>query len=296
MLRKADELHGVAGGRAGAAAPSSGGTAAHDRVSRASTPILGVDDGLELSVELPSEVDGAIVSLMEGLLNRDHRVSRSGQDAARLLLLLLKAHGSFVYEHCLRLIGLSVELAEALGFEDGLRAELEDGLVFRDCGEAAYYMTKQSDEQRFALEQFLGGVDIAQKAMLHDLGKIQVPSEVLYKPGPLDDDEMEIMRRHPVWGASILAGIPELEHAIPVTLHHHERWDGGGYPYGLSSLEIPMSARIVSVVDAFDAMTSDRPYRPAMPILDACREIAERAGTQFDPQVAARFLDRFRTF
>lgn len=292
MVHRIDDSR-IGPGEARAEAPRGSGLA-HERLLRGSTGASAADGFVSTDdVDLPVGLDGAVVSLMEGLLNRDHRTGRAqGQDASRLLLLLMKAHGNFVYEHCLRLISFSMELARDLGFDEGLEAELEDGLVFRDAGEAAYYLTRQSDDQLAAVTAFLSGVDMAQKSMLHDLGKIQVPDGILYKPGPLSDEETEVMRRHPIWGASILEGIPELAHAIPVTLHHHERWDGTGYPQGLGYEEIPMSARIVSVVDAFDAMTSDRPYRKAMSREEACAEIAERAGTQFDPHVAEVFLRR----
>ncbi len=125
---------------------------------------------------------------------------------------------------------------------------------------------------------------------LHDVGKIGVPDRILTKPGPLDDDEWAAMRRHPEVGAQLVAAAPFLQGARDVILHHHERWDGRGYPYGLSAEAIPFSARLFTVIDAYDAMTTDRPYRDALPIDRALRELVRHAGSQFDPEVVEAFL------
>ncbi len=121
--------------------------------------------------------------------------------------------------------------------------------------------------------------------LLHDIGKIFTPKEILYKPGPLTDDEWEIMRRHPADGADVLERIVGLKEMAQNVRYHHERYDGSGYPEGLKGESIPMGARIAAVVDAFDAMVSDRPYRKAMPIEKAIEELLRCRGTQFDPQV-----------
>jgi ribonuclease P protein subunit RPR2 len=122
--------------------------------------------------------------------------------------------------------------------------------------------------------------------LLHDIGKLSVPDAVLKKPGPLTDTEWTLMRRHPEDGARILDAIPFLERAVDVVLHHHERWDGRGYPAGLHEDGIPLWARIFSVADTVDAITSNRPYRPGRPLEEAIDEIVSRAGTQFDPDCA----------
>jgi HD domain-containing protein/GAF domain-containing protein len=122
-------------------------------------------------------------------------------------------------------------------------------------------------------------------ARLHDVGKIRVPDAVLHKPGPLDKREYEVIRCHSAWGAETLMGIPGLEAVAAVVRFHHERWDGGGYPDGLSGARIPLASRIISVCDAFAAMTADRPYREAMPQCDALQEVMAGSGTQFDPAV-----------
>ena len=121
--------------------------------------------------------------------------------------------------------------------------------------------------------------------LLHDIGKIFTPKEILYKPGPLTDEEWTIMRRHPVDGAEILEQIPTLQAMARNVRYHHERYDGKGYPDGLKGEGIPIGARIAAVVDAFDAMLSSRPYRKAMPLQDALQELKRERGAQFDPRV-----------
>jgi ribonuclease P protein subunit RPR2 len=122
--------------------------------------------------------------------------------------------------------------------------------------------------------------------LLHDIGKLSVPDAVLKKPGPLTDSEWLLMRRHPEAGAKILDAVPFLDRAVDVVLHHHERWDGRGYPAGLEEEGIPLWARIFAVADTVDAITSDRPYRKGRPLEQAVREIVARAGSQFDPDCA----------
>ena len=128
-------------------------------------------------------------------------------------------------------------------------------------------------------------VELEFAARLHDVGKIRVPDAVLHKPGPLDTREYDVIRCHSAWGAETLARIPGLEAVAAVVRFHHERWDGGGYPDGLSGLRIPLASRIISACDAFAAMTADRPYRGAMLADDALQEVVAGSGTQFDPAV-----------
>ncbi|MHB1610904.1 MAG: HD-GYP domain-containing protein [Sulfobacillus sp.] len=127
--------------------------------------------------------------------------------------------------------------------------------------------------------------------MLHDIGKMGTPEHILNKPGRLNMDEILIMQRHPIVGSAILAQIQLQGCAAKGVLHHHERWDGTGYPDNLRGEEIPIETRIISVVDAYDAMTSDRPYRRAMPHEAAIAEIRAGAGIQFDPSIVEKFLE-----
>jgi HD-GYP domain-containing protein (c-di-GMP phosphodiesterase class II) len=128
-------------------------------------------------------------------------------------------------------------------------------------------------------------------ALMHDVGKIGIADSILRKPGPLDDAEWEQMRMHPEIGVRMLQKIEFLDGALPIIRSHHERWDGDGYPDGRAGEDIPIAARIITVCDAFDAMTSDRPYRTAMSVEAACDEIQRCAGTQFDPTCAMLLVE-----
>ena len=127
-------------------------------------------------------------------------------------------------------------------------------------------------------------------ALFHDIGKIGIPSTILLKPGPLTKQERAVMETHPELGERILAPIARLEAVRPIVRHCHERWDGKGYPDALGGRDIPIESRVIFVCDAFHAMTTDRPYRRAMPFEDACKELEGGAGSQFDPDVVAAFL------
>jgi putative nucleotidyltransferase with HDIG domain len=130
---------------------------------------------------------------------------------------------------------------------------------------------------------------------LHDVGKIAVNAEVLRKSGPLTEDELGQIRRHPVTGARLVECFDDFQAALPYVLHHHERWDGSGYPHGLQGETIPYEARLLAVVDAFDAMISRRAYRPALSVDQALAELKRCAGSQFDPELAGAFVDGWRS-
>jgi HD-GYP domain-containing protein (c-di-GMP phosphodiesterase class II) len=124
-------------------------------------------------------------------------------------------------------------------------------------------------------------------ARLHDVGKLGVPDAILQKAGPLDEEEWKVMRRHPEWGAEMIAQVPGLEELAELVLSHHERWDGRGYPGGLAGDGIPLASRVISACDAFEAMVSRRPYRAPLTVEDALAELVAAAGTQFDPAVVS---------
>ena len=127
-------------------------------------------------------------------------------------------------------------------------------------------------------------------ALPHDLGKIEIPDSILQKPGPLTEKEWQSMRQHPVLSHRALAQLGGFSDVLPLVRHHHERFDGAGYPDGLSGEDIPRGSRIILVIDAFDAMTSDRPYRRAVPVADAAKELVRCSGSQFDPRMVRAFL------
>jgi response regulator RpfG family c-di-GMP phosphodiesterase len=126
--------------------------------------------------------------------------------------------------------------------------------------------------------------------LLHDIGKIGIPDAILLKPGPLTPAEWKVMRTHPEIGRQLVEQIAFLRPAVPIVYHHHERWDGTGYPRGLKGEDIPLGARIFAVADAFDAMTFDRPYSRAIDFESARKEIERSAGSHFDPAVVKSFL------
>lgn len=183
-------------------------------------------------------------------------VSQSGeQNVLQLMTMMAAFHDQGTQEHAIRMVRLAEATMRMMG-----RSEDEVGLL------------------RMATQ-------------MHDIGKIGVPSAILQKPGPLTEDEWKIMRRHPQIGQQILTQARgPFELIAHIVVAHHERWDGQGYPYQLAQQEIPLGARILSVVDAYDAMTSSRPYRKAHPAATARAELRQGAGHQFDPQVVEAFL------
>ena len=165
-------------------------------------------------------------------------------------------------------------LAEALNERDRYTGEHSEEVVDLVSGVARGLGLNDQDIAR---------VKVA--ALLHDIGKVAIPDGILNKPGKLDEGEWKLMREHPVIGERILRAIPGMGSIARIVRHEHERFDGAGYPDGISGDQIPIGSRIILACDAYHAMTSDRPYRKAMPHAEAVRELAKGAGTQFDPQV-----------
>ncbi len=196
-----------------------------------------------------------------------------------------------------RIVAQASALEDALALRertyDATLTALTSALDFRDNETGGH-----SDRVVAYMELLLEQMDIhdpelatlRRGALLHDVGKIGVPDNVLRKPTALSEGEWAVMKRHPEFGARIIAGIPFLEDVARIVRHHHERWDGMGYPDGLKGDRIPLGARIFAVGDSFDAMTSDRPYRRGL-LIDAAREEIRRcANSQFDPAVVTAFL------
>lgn len=134
-------------------------------------------------------------------------------------------------------------------------------------------------------------IQLHRGALLHDIGKMAIPDSILFKPGPLDDMEWELMRMHPIYAKEMLEGIPYLKEAMTIPYCHHERWDGKGYPQGLKGEEIPLPSRIFTVIDHWEALNSDRPYRRAMPREQVLCHIRDNSGTIYDPLIADTFLN-----
>jgi HD domain len=230
-------------------------------------PIL--EDGtLRASISL-TRVDGSPFSA------RDVSISRAFATQSALALRSWAAR-----DEAERTIVATVEaLVEALAAKDQYTS---------DHGLEVQHLTVETGVALGLGEEALA--HLSQAAVLHDIGKIGVPLEVLHKPAALDATELALIRQHPILGERILAPVARLRAVIPLVRSSHERWDGQGYPDGLRAEAIPLGARIIAVVDAYSAMTTDRPYRTALPEPEARRELRENAGTQFDAAVVRAFL------
>jgi len=148
--------------------------------------------------------------------------------------------------------------------------------------------------QRVALRLGLSSsraCDVRHAALLHDVGKVAVPSEILLKPAPLNDEEWVVMRSHAAAGGSLVERIPAFAHLAPAVRASHERWDGGGYPDGLAGEQVPLAARIIAACDTYEAIVTDRPYRPARTPAEAAVELRRVAGTQLDARVVDALLE-----
>ncbi len=210
------------------------------------------------------ECDVRFMKLLSRLVARDidfrrvaeaERLAATQGAAAQALIVALEGRDHYTAEHSREVVTLSKQTAERLGLDPVL------------------------------IEQ------VAMVALLHDVGKVRVPDSILNKPGPLDEAEWEAIRRHPVDGERIVRSIGAISNLAPAVRADHERWDGNGYPDGLSGEDIPIASRITLACDAFHAMISDRPYRRAMPKQAAIGELRRNAGTQFDPSVVEAVLD-----
>ncbi|RMF75832.1 MAG: response regulator [Acidobacteria bacterium] len=183
---------------------------------------------------------------------------------------------------------------ELRGAYDATLSALMIALDYRDFETQGHSIRVVEYTERLAREMGIDEpelTDIRRGTMLHDVGKIGIPDSILRKPGPLDEQEWEIMKTHAELGYRMLKDIPFLAGPAEIVLAHQEKWDGSGYPRGLRGPEIPLGARIFSVADTFDAMTSDRPYRKALSYERARQEIIDFSGRQFDPRVVEAFLE-----
>jgi putative nucleotidyltransferase with HDIG domain len=184
---------------------------------------------------------------------RAHELKRSYMATVRALSNAVEARDAYTRKHAERVSAYGMEIARALGLPVSDAPELEFGFL------------------------------------LHDIGKLAIPDSILYKPGELTPEERALVVQHPVVGAEIVRDIEFLARPMQVVRHHHEHWDGSGYPDGLAGEEIPVSARVFAVADVLDALTSDRPYRAASPLHVARQMIVCESGTHFDPRVIEAF-------
>jgi putative nucleotidyltransferase with HDIG domain len=183
-------------------------------------------------------------------------LSQAYKGTALLLGDVIEADDQYTGDHTKDVVELALQVADALGVDEETRRGAEFG------------------------------------ALLHDVGKIHIPNEIINKPGPLDDAEWVVMKTHTIEGQRMLERVGGVLARVGVVVRaSHERWDGGGYPDGLGGDEIPLAARIVSACDAYNAMTTDRSYRRALPVADAVAELERCAGSQFDPAVVAALID-----
>ncbi|MBI3925528.1 MAG: HD-GYP domain-containing protein [Armatimonadetes bacterium] len=190
------------------------------------------------------------------------------------------------FSHCERVADMALQLARELGLNQEERKQLRQSAEHKDMGMIALQLSALTAED----QELLAGL-LIDAGDLHDIGKLALPAEILDCPRTLTNEEFELVKLHPLVGEALLSSIEELELILPAVRGHHERWDGRGYPDGLAGDDIPLAARIISIVDSFDAMTGPRPYRESISPRDAGLEILKNAGSQFDPELAQIFGD-----
>ncbi len=215
--------------------------------------LLGVDDYLAKPVTKEELVTAIRSRLSRYSQVKIAQIQRAYQASLTMLANAIESRAHGTTGHIERILSFALLLAEYLGWNERAISQLRFG------------------------------------AILHDLGKLNVPENILFKVGPLLEEEWDEIRRHPITGAEMVRGIPFLSEVAPLIRGHHERWDGKGYPDRLSGTSIPAGARILAVVDAFDEMTSERFYAPRLSMEDAYQEILSQAGTQFDPGIVEAF-------
>ncbi|MEW5762544.1 MAG: diguanylate cyclase [Bacillota bacterium] len=193
-------------------------------------------------------------SVLDPLYWRLDQEARDTLNSIRTLVMVINAKDNYTFGHSERVAGYAARLAAAVGLPEAEIRQLTYG------------------------------------AYLHDIGKVEIDRAVLNKQGPLDPEEWEVMRQHPIWGSQLVEPIPFLYDLLPIIKYHHENYDGSGYPEGLKGEAIPIGARIVRIADSFDAMVTERPYGVRRTPQEACREILAGAGTLYDPELARTFV------
>jgi putative nucleotidyltransferase with HDIG domain len=200
------------------------------------------------------EAGASMIGTLRALNDLSHNLDDIQSDASEKMGLLQRKHEA-TYRHCVRVAWLSEKLAQGMNLDAATSS-----MLVRGC-------------------------------FIHDLGKLLIPNSVLDNINPLTGEQWALIRKHPEYGVELLQNQSLLgTEIVQLILHHHERWDGEGYPYGLKGERIPLLARACSVVDAFDSMLSPRPYRRKRTIEDAMLELEKHAGTQFDPELVEKFI------
>ena len=257
------------------------GSGSVGRALREKRPILEPDEGQAIELAVPLIVGGRAWGVI-GCLAAERQIDEVDAELVSAVAdhLASSIRAGDLYEQLTEsMMGTAEALAAALEAKDSYTADHA-----RSISELAVEVGRELSLPESAIE------DLRYAGIFHDVGKIAVPDAVLNKPASLTGDEWEVVKEHPVVGADILAPVPFLYGVRTIVRHAHEHWDGGGYPDQLSGQQIPLGARIVLAVDAYHAMTSNRPYRAAMTDDDACAELRLHSGTQFDPEVIAAFL------
>jgi putative nucleotidyltransferase with HDIG domain len=242
--------------------------------------------GTATASRLTRPIEGLVRSMrVVSAGNLQHRASITSKDEIGYLAQAFNEMTASLEEKTAALEETTFSSMEALA-----RAiDARDPSTFGHSARVAAVSIEIADEMQLPVKE---RESLRRAALLHDIGKIGVEDRVLRKPGPLNDAEMDEMREHSRIGHDMLKGLRFLRPSLPGILHHHERWDGGGYPSGISGTEIPLLVRIIAVADVFDALTSDRPYRHGLSFEAATAAIRHDAGMKFDPEIVSAFMAR----
>ena len=251
---------------------------------------------LEMSVLQPLRMTARasrfVASAIGDIIRKRYRLKDITKDYfASYVAMLMRISGEFTFSHSLRTMDLALDIArKAMIDDEEIMEQVRFGAFFKDIGELDFLLSRLPMKEKESIAGFLASRDLKWAGILHDIGKIRIPREVLYKPGALSDEEFRIMKMHPIYSEQILYPIMSLRFLCPVVRAHHERWDGKGYPDRLEGNTIPVAARIIAIADVFDALISDRPYKKGMAWPKVKKIMTEGRGTHFDPHLLDIFL------
>ncbi len=228
------------------------------------------------------------------ILKKARKAEDKEDTTSGILGVLMKIHSAYTFEHSNRVMDLTMGLAEELGINDEQQLEnLKNAAFFKDIGQYGpdgfSYLKKDGEGDILNYIRDIKN-SLRECGNLHDIGKMRIPDTILNKNSKLNDEEFAQIKKHPMIGVEIVLPYPALHGALPGIRHHHEKWDGYGYPDRISGLAIPLQARIIAICDTFDAMTEDRPYRKALTADMAVKELIRCSGTQFDPTLVPAFI------